>query len=64
MSNVVQKPKTIREQAEEKVQAEQMEKHLAAMTSLIRQRASTEQALAGINMQIADLEARISDGTA
>jgi hypothetical protein len=55
---------SIREQAEAEVAKETNAANLRKMTTLIRQRVAAEQALAGINLQIADQEQRIADGTA
>lgn len=66
MSNVTQVPErqlSIREQAEIEVNREQAEKAKHAMKNLLRQRASAEAALKGIDLQIADLEQQIADGT-
>lgn len=55
---------SIREQAEAKVRAEQLEKHTAEMVKLLREKAAAEQVLRGIELKITDLEQRIQDGTA
>ncbi len=54
---------SIREQAELEVRKEQAAKALEKMKSKLRERAAAEAVLKGIDLQIADLEAQISDGT-
>ena len=66
MTNITQVPErqlSIREQAELEVRREQAEKAKTAMKNLVRQRAAAEAALKGIDLQIADLEQQIADGT-
>lgn len=55
---------TIREQAEQSVKKELAEKALEKMKKLLRDRAAAQAVLAGIDVQIADLEKQIEDGTA
>lgn len=55
---------SLREQAEAEVALELMSKNKEAMKKLLRERAAAEQVLRGVEMQIADLEQRIKDGTA
>lgn len=55
---------SLREQAEAKVREEMNANNLVKLTNLIRQREQTKKALAGIELQIEDLEQQIADGTA
>ena len=55
---------SLREQAEAKVREEINASNLVKLTNLIRQREQTKKVLAGIDLQIDDLEQQISDGTA
>lgn len=55
---------TVRQQAEQEVREERAKKAKEEMKKLLRQRADAEQVLAGIDIQIKDLEQRIEDGTA
>lgn len=57
-------PKSILEQAQAEVQKELDAKNLEKMKKLLRDRAAAESVLRGIDMQIADLEQQIADGTA
>lgn len=66
MSNITQvteRQLSVREQAELEVKREQAEKAKGLMKNLLRQRAAAEAALKGIDLQIADLEQQINDGT-
>ena len=65
MSNVTQLPRelSIREQAEAEVAKEMSEKAKGQMKVLLRQRAAAESVVKGIDLQIADLEQQIADGT-
>jgi hypothetical protein len=66
MSNVTDIPKrelSILEQARAEVAKEQAEKAKTALKALLRQRAQAEAVLKGIDLQIADLEHQIADGT-
>lgn len=54
---------SIREQAEQEVRKELAEKAKNKMKDLLRQRASAEAVVKGIDLQIADLEQQIVDGT-
>lgn len=54
---------SVREQAELEVKKEQAEKAKGMMKALLRQRAAAEATLKGIDLQIADLEQQIADGT-
>ena len=55
---------SIREQAEAKVRAEQLEKNTTEMVKLLREKAAAEQVVRGIELKIIDLEQRIQEGTA
>ncbi len=55
---------TVRQQAEQEVREERAKKAKEEMKKLLRQRADAETVLAGIDIQIKDLEQRIEDGTA
>jgi hypothetical protein len=55
---------SIREQAQLEVAKETDQKNLYKMKGLLRDRVAAEQVLRGIDMQIADLEQQIADGTA
>lgn len=55
--------KSILEQAQAEVQKELDAKNLEKMKKLLRDRAAAETVLRGIDMQIADLEQQIADGT-
>lgn len=55
---------TVRQQAEQEVREERTKKAKEEMKKLLRQRADAETVLAGIDIQIKDLEQRIEDGTA
>lgn len=66
MSNVTQIPTpelSIREAAEAEVRAEQAKGNKEKMKKLLRDKIAAEQVLKGIDMQIADLEQQIIDGT-
>lgn len=66
MSNITQvteRQLSVREQAELEVKKEQAEKAKGMMKALLRQRAAAEATLKGIDLQIADLEQQIADGT-
>lgn len=63
VTNIPQRELSIREQAQAEVAKEQAEKAKGAMKTLLRQRAQAESVLKGIDLQIADLEAQINDGT-
>lgn len=54
---------TIREQAEAEVRREQAEKAKTKMKQLLRDRAAAEAVVKGIDLQLADLEQQIADGT-
>lgn len=54
---------SVREQAELEVKKEQADKAKGLMKDLLRRRSSTEAILKGIDLQIADLEQQIADGT-
>lgn len=64
MSNTTPiRPLTIREQAEAEVKAELADKAKGQMKKLLRDRAAAVAVVAGIDLQIADLERQIEDGT-
>lgn len=64
MANVTEmKQPSIREQAELEVRKEQAAKALEKMKAKLRERAAAEAVLKGIDLQIADLEQQIADGT-
>ena len=64
MANVTEmKQLSVREQAELEVRKEQAAKALDKMKTKLRERAAAEAVLKGIDLQIADLEAQIADGT-
>jgi len=65
MSNVknLEPSLSIREQAEQEVRKELAEKAKNKMKELLRQRATAEQVVKSIDLQIADLEQQIVDGT-
>lgn len=54
---------TVREQAEQEVRNERAVKAKEAMKKLLRDRANAESVVKGIDLQIADLEQQIADGT-
>lgn len=54
---------TVREQAEMEVRQERAAKAKDAMKKLLRDRAAAEAVVKGIDVQIADLEQQIADGT-
>lgn len=54
---------SIREQAEQEVRKEQAEKAKNKLKDLLRQRAAAEAVVKGIDLQLADLEQQITDGT-
>lgn len=64
-SNVktLESPLSIREQAEQEVKKEQAEKAKNKLKDLLRQRAAAESVVKGIDLQLADLEQQITDGT-
>lgn len=55
---------TVREQAEQEVREERANACKGKMKQLLRQRADAQQVLNGIELQIADFEKQIEDGTA
>jgi hypothetical protein len=66
MSNVTTLPApepTIREIAQREVEKELAAKALTKMKNLLRDRAAAEAVLKGIDLQIADYERQINDGT-
>jgi hypothetical protein len=66
MSNVTNIPArepSILEQARAEVAKEQAEKAKGALKKLLRDRAAAEAVLKGIDLQIADVEQQIADGT-
>lgn len=63
-NNVTAISLTVRQQAEQEVREERAKKAKEEMKKLLRLRADAEATLAGIDMQIKDLEQRIEDGTA
>ena len=65
MSNItnLERELTVREQAEQEVRQERATKAKEAMKKLLRDRASAEAVVKGIDLQIADLEQQIKDGT-
>jgi hypothetical protein len=65
MSNVtkIEKPLSVREQAEAEVRKELAEKAKDKMKVLLRQRAGAVAVVNSIDLQIADLEQQIADGT-
>lgn len=65
MSQVTQieRELTVREQAEQEVRNERAVKAKEAMKKLLRDRANAEAVVKGIDLQIADLEQQIADGT-
>lgn len=54
---------SIREQAEAEVRKELADKALFQMKAKLRELASAQAVVKGIELQIADLEAQITDGT-
>lgn len=54
---------SIREQAEVEVRKELAAKALERMKKILRDRAAAEAVLKGFDLQIADLERQIADGT-
>lgn len=54
---------TVREQAEQEVRQERATKAKESMKKLLRDRANAEAVVKGIDLQIADLEQQIEDGT-
>lgn len=64
MSKITPIQSSIREQAEAEVRKELSAKNLEKMKRLLRDRAGAEAVLKGIDLQIADLEQQIADGTA
>lgn len=54
---------TVREQAEMEVRQERAAKSKDAMKRLLHDRAAAEAVVKGIDVQIADLEQQIADGT-
>lgn len=63
MNQVPQRELTVREQAELEVRKELAEVAKSKMKKLLRDRAAAEAVVKGIDLQIVDLEAQISDGT-
>lgn len=63
MNEVIQLKKSIRQQAEEEVAKELATKALAQMKCKLRDLAASKAVVAGIELQIADLEQQIADGT-
>lgn len=55
---------SVREQAEAEVRAELAQAAVIKMKRLLKEKISAQQVLAGIDVQIADLERQIEDGTA
>ena len=63
MSNITKLQPSIRQQAEAEVKKELAERALVRMKTKLRELAAAESVVAGINLQLADLEAQIADGT-
>lgn len=55
---------SVREQAELEVRTERAHAALSKMKRLLKDKIAAQQVLAGIDVQIADLERQIEDGTA
>lgn len=64
MTNVATLPvKSIRQQAQEEVQKELAARAIDTMKRKLRELASAQAVVKGIELQIADLEVQIADGT-
>lgn len=59
----IERELTVREQAEQEVRQERATKAKESMKKLLRDRANAEAVVQGIDLQIADLEQQIADGT-
>jgi len=64
MNQVPQRELTVREQAEAEVRKELADIAKGKMKKLLRDKAAAESVVKGIDLQIADLETQIKDGTA
>jgi hypothetical protein len=58
-----QREMTVREQAEAEVRKERAVKAVTEMKKLLRNKVEAEAVIKGIDLQIADLERQIEDGT-
>lgn len=58
-----QREMTVREQAEAEVRRERAVKAVTEMKKLLRNKIDAEAVIKGIDLQIADLEKQIEDGT-
>ena len=63
MIEVPKRELSVREQAEQEVRKELAAKALEKMKNILRDRAKAEAVLKGFDVQIADLERQIEDGT-
>lgn len=63
-TSITPKKLSIREEAEQEVRTERAQACKTKMKQLLRQRADAQQVLNGIELQIADFEKQIEDGTA